>query len=67
MSNLINQAPDFLAPRQFLVVGLHESTYERWADTFEAETPQEAEAMAPDAVNVAAVIELVGGKMAVVL
>lgn len=42
---------------KFLVVGIYRGTKDRWADSFECETPEEAEALAPPNVTVCAVIK----------
>lgn len=55
--------------RKFLLIGIY-SDGQRWANEYEAETPEEAEEMVAESefseVTIAGVIELVSGKMEVV-
>lgn len=53
--------------RKYLVVGIYlEDDYQRFADSYEAESPEDAERMAPEDVCVAGVVELRDGEMVVV-
>lgn len=52
--------------RKFLIIGLYDDG-QRWADSFEADTPEAAEMLAPSDIEVAGVVELVGNEMQVVL
>lgn len=45
--------------RKFLVIGVYDDDGTRFADEFEAETPDAAEACAPAGLIVAGVVELV--------
>lgn len=50
--------------RNYLVVGLHEDGT-RWANEYLATCPEEAEAMAPDGIKVAASVTIIEGRMEV--
>jgi hypothetical protein len=42
---------------QFLVIGIYLDDMQRFADTYEADTPEAAEAQAPAGVTVAGVVD----------
>lgn len=53
----------------YLVIGYYEEDGQRWADSYWADTPEEAEALAKQGypgIAVAGVVELVDGEMQVV-
>lgn len=51
---------------RYLVIGIYEDDGQRWADSFDTETPEEAEALAPTGVIVAGVVIVKNGDMVVV-